>query len=156
MTIEKAKQVLYQHVINPIIEFEIERNLFIDEKGRDKYNSIVRNNVENRNGVYLWVNSGNNEIIYIGMAGKIKSNGKYGNHSIQKRLLAARGKDKMTKKYVQTNDYIRNIMTDKDIQKIKFYIMYSKIGEPPAFLEALLLYEFYKINTRLPMLNSSF
>jgi hypothetical protein len=156
MTIDKAKQIVYQHVINPIIEFEIERNLFIDEKGRDKYNSIVRNNVENKNGVYLWVNSENNEIIYIGMAGKIKSNGKYGSHSIQKRLLAARGKDKMTKKYVQTNDYIRNIMTDKDIQKIKFYIMYSKIGEPPAFLEALLLYEFYKINTRLPMLNSSF
>ena len=156
MTIDIAKKIVEKYIINPVIEFEIERNLFLEENGRDKYNSIVRNNVDDKNGVYLWENSESSEIIYIGMAGKIKSNGKYGSHSIQKRLLAARGKDKMTKKYIQTNDYIRNIMIDSNIQKMKFCIMYSKNDEPPAFLEAILLYEYYKKNKRLPKFNSSF
>jgi len=32
----------------------------------------------------------------------------------------------------------------------------TKKGEPPAFIESLLLYNYYKKNNRFPMLNNSF
>ncbi|MBK8820612.1 MAG: hypothetical protein IPN49_16575 [Saprospiraceae bacterium] len=35
------------------------------------------------------------EVVYIGMAGKIKTDGTIGDHSIQKRLIASRGKVKL-------------------------------------------------------------
>lgn len=90
------------------------------------------------------------------MAGKIKTNGEIGYHSIQKRLLATRGRDKKTKKEIQTNDYVKEFMTEENIETLSFHIIYSKIGEAPAFIEALLLYNYYKKNNRLPILNKSF
>ena len=90
------------------------------------------------------------------MAGKIKTDGTLGDHSVQNRLLASRGINKSTKKDIQTKDYVHNYMIENDIEKLDFYIMYSKTGEPPAFLEALLLYKYYKKKNRLPILNNSF
>ncbi len=90
------------------------------------------------------------------MAGKIKTDGTLGDHSLQKRLLASRGKDKETKKDIQTNDFVKNIMRENEINSLEIFIMYSKTNEPPAYLEALLLYKYYKANKNLPKLNNSF
>ena len=46
-------------------------------------------------------------------------------------------------------------MTDYNIKAMDFFVMISKQGEPPAYIEALLLYHFYKKNKRLPKFNSS-
>jgi len=44
------------------------------------------------------VNDITGSIVYIGMSGKIKTNSTLGDHSVRKRLLASRGKDKKTNK----------------------------------------------------------
>jgi hypothetical protein len=156
MTIEELKQIIEPYIEGPIIEFVIEKQIFSTENGRKMFNKEIRKNVEKKFGVYFWLNTATNEIVYIGMAGKIKTDGTPGAHSVQNRLLASRGKNKATKKDIQTNDYVRNYMIDNNVEKLDFYIMYSKTGEPPAFIEALLLYKYYKKNNKLPKLNNSF
>lgn len=156
MTIAEIENLVHPYIEKPIFNFEVNNSIFLQENGRDIYNIIIRENVEQKIGIYLWLNAITNEVLYVGMAGKIKNNGKVGNHSIQKRLLAARGQDKMTKKYVQTNDFISNIMIEKNIKSLKFVIMYSKINEPPPFIESLILYEYYKKHNCLPSLNYTY
>ena len=156
MTIEELKKIIEPYIEEPIIEFVIEKKIFSTENGRKMFNKEIRKSVEKKFGVYIWLNTATNEIVYIGMAGKIKTDGTPGDHSVQNRLLASRVKNKVTKKDIQTNDYVRNYMIDNNVEKLDFYIMHSKIGEPPAFIEALLLYKYYKNNKRLPKLNNSF
>ena len=157
MQIEEIKELVKELIEEEnILKFEINQEIFQNELGREEFNKTIRIKVEKKLGVYIWVNSENNNIVYIGMAGKLKNNGKFVNHSIQERLLATRGKDKLTKKDIQTNDYVRCQMEKHNIKKIDFHIMYSKIDEPPAYIEALLLYKFYKKNKCLPLLNTSF
>ncbi|MDO9037522.1 MAG: hypothetical protein Q7U59_04140 [Lutibacter sp.] len=124
--------------------------------GSKIFNQKIRQNVQPKFGVYVWVDKKTSDILYIGMAGKIKTDGTLGNHSIQNRLLASRGKHKNTKKDIQTNDYVRDFMNNNNIEALNFYIMYSKKEEPPAYIEALLLYKYYKKNNKLPQLNNTF
>lgn len=156
MTIEEIKNLIEPYIDEPTIHFNIEKQIFSNESGREIFNEKIRQNVEKKFGVYIWLDTATNEIVYIGMAGKVKTDGTLGDHSVQNRLLASRGKDKSTKKDIQTNDYVRNYMINNDVESLDFYIMYSKTGEPPAYIEALLLYKYYKKNNRLPKLNNSF
>lgn len=156
MTIEEIKNLIEPYIDEPTIHFNIEKQIFSNESGREIFNEKIRQNVEKKFGVYIWLDTATNEIVYIGMAGKVKTDGTLGDHSVQNRLLASRGKDRSTKKDIQTNDYVRNYMIDNDVESLDFYVMYSKTGEPPAYIEALLLYKYYKKNNRLPKLNNSF
>lgn len=156
MTIEELKHIILPYIDGPIINFLIEKQIFSENNGREIFNKKIREKVDKKFGVYIWVDTASNEVVYIGMAGKIKTDGTLGDHSIQNRLLASRGKDKSTKKDIQTNDYVRDFMLTNNIETLNFYIMYSKTEEPPAFVEALLLYNYYKKNNRLPKLNNSF
>lgn len=156
MTIKELKDVILPYIDEPVINFEIEKNIFAELGGRAKFNQTIRKNVEAKFGVYVWVDKKTAEILYIGMAGKIKTDGSLGDHSIQNRLLASRGKDKVSKKDIQTNDYVSNFMTQYEIDSLDIFIMYSKKDEPPAYIEALLLYKYYKKNNKLPRLNNSF
>ena len=156
MTIQEAQEIISPYIEESIINFVIEKHIFIQNNGREIYNKIIRDNVDMKFGVYVWVETDSKDIIYIGMAGKIKSDGSLGNHSIQKRLLASRGKNKTTKKDILSNDFVYEFMRDNKIDTLNFYVMYSKKEEPPAFIEALLLYKFYKKHKRLPKLNYSF
>lgn len=156
MTIEEIKDVIIPYIDEPVINFEIEKNIFSELGGREKFNQTIRQNVKTKFGVYVWVNKKTAEILYIGMAGKVKTDGSLGDHSIQKRLLASRGKDKVSKKDIQTNDYVSEFMTQNEIDSLDIFIMYSKKDEPPAYIEALLLYKYYKKNNKLPRLNNSF
>lgn len=156
MTIEEIKNIIRPYIDEPTIHFTIEKQIFSADSGRRIFNKKIRLNVEEKSGIYIWLNTSNNEIVYIGMAGKVKTHGTLSNHSVQKRLLASRGKDKATKKDIQTNDYVRDYMVNNDVESLDFYVMYSKSEEPPAYIEALLLYKYYKKNKRLPKLNNSF
>jgi hypothetical protein len=156
MTIEELKLKVEPYIESPVFDFTIGKHIFSSENGRKVFNKTIRDKVEKRSGVYIWVNTCLNEVVYIGMAGKIKIDGSLSEHSLQNRLLASRGKHKVTKKDIQTNDYVRDFMINNNIEVLSFYIMYSKKEEPPAFVEAILLYEFYKKNNRLPKLNNSF
>jgi hypothetical protein len=156
MTIEELKNAIEPYIDEPTIHFNIEKQIFSEHDGREVFNEKIRQNVDKRFGVYIWLDTTTNEIVYIGMAGKVKTDGTLGDHSVQNRLLASRGKDKNTKKDIQTNDFVRAFMFNNDVKSLDFYVMYSKTGEPPAYLEALLLYKYYKKNNRLPKLNNSF
>ncbi|RYC71261.1 hypothetical protein [Spirosoma sordidisoli] len=156
MKIDEVKTLLESFVDETIVNFQIDKTIFDSESGREAFNRTVRQYVGKKFGVYIWVDKATDEIVYIGMAGKIKTDGTLGDHSIQSRLLASRGKDKITKKDIQTNDYIRELMTQNNINSFDFYVMYSKAGEPPAYIEALLLYKYYKKNNRLPRFNNAF
>jgi hypothetical protein len=156
MTIEEIKDIILPYIDEPVINFEIEKNIFAELGGREKFNQTIRQNVKTKFGEYVWVNKKTAEILYIGMAGKVKTDGSLGDHSIQKRLLASRGKDKVSKKDIQTNDYVSEFMTQNEIDSLDIFIMYSKKDEPPAYIEALLLYKYYKKNNKLPRLNNSF
>ena len=156
MTIQEIKEIILPYIDEPIIDFEIEKQIFSENNGRQIFNETIRGNVNKKFGVYVWVDTATNEIVYIGMAGKIKSDGTHSDHSIQNRLLASRGKDKITKKDIQTNDYVRDFMINNIIETLNLYIMYTKADEPPAYVESLLLYKYYKRNNRLPKLNNSF
>ena len=57
------------------------------------------------------------------MAGKVKTNGSLSNHSLQKRLLASRGRNKKTKKDIQTNDFVKNFIKVNNIVSLDFYIV---------------------------------
>jgi len=156
MKIEELKQIIEKYIHQPVIDFLIEKRIFSEPNWREIFNKKIRNKVGKKFGVYIWENIETNEIVYVGMAGKIKTDGSLGDHSVQHRLLASRGKNKTTKKDIQTNEYVRDFMLTNNIETLNFYILYSKTGEPPAFVEALLLYNYYKKNNRLPMLNNSF
>lgn len=156
MKLDDAKEIIKEFVDAPIVNFQIENSIFDQDIGRELYNQTIRQKVGRKHGVYIWIDKDTEEIVYIGMAGKIKTDGALGDHSIQNRLLASRGRDKVTKKDIQTNDYIKGLMAEHNIKTLDFYIMYSKQGEPPAYIEALLLYKYYKQNRRLPKFNSSF
>jgi len=98
MSIEEIKNLIAAYVEEPIINFTINHNMFASNNGRRNFNKTIREKVGEKVGVYIWVDKKRAEIVYIGMAGKIKTNGSLGDHSIQKRLLASRGKDKVSKK----------------------------------------------------------
>lgn len=156
MSVDILLNILDGFSSNPILKLSIECSLFKKVNGRKLYNNLIRENVQNKFGVYLWCNPEIDEIYYIGMAGKIKKDGTLSNHSLQKRLIASRGKDKLTKKDIQTNDFVKKFMKENKIKYLDFYIAYSKEDVPPAYVEAVLLYEYYKENKCLPKLNNSF
>ena len=142
MKIEELIRIIEKYIDQPVIDFLIEKQIFSKLNGRQIFNKIIREKVDKKFGVYIWMDNETNEIVYIGMAGKIKTDGTLGDHSIQNRLLASRCKNKTTKKDIQTNDYVRDFMLTNNIETLNFYILYSKTGEPPAFVEALLLYNY--------------
>ncbi len=126
MKLEDLKEIIKEFVDEPIVNFQIEKSIFDQDIGRELYNQTIRQKVGRRHGVYIWIDKDKEEIVYIGMAGKIKTDGTLGDHSIQNRLLASRGKDKVTKKGIQTNDYIKGLMAECNIKTLDFYIIYSK------------------------------
>ncbi len=156
MTIDTIQEIIRTYVSLPLVSFDIDRNIFNLENGRKRYNEIINENVENQVGIYVWTDDMTSEVYYIGMAGKINSDGSVVNHSLNERLKASRCKDNETKKDVQTNDYVKKFMFENNIARLKFYVMYTMPGEPPSYIEALLLYKYYKQNGRLPLLNNSF
>lgn len=154
MTIPEIMHIANQYIDNHAV-FEVRQQLFLQPNGRNLYNQLIRHQIPaNSYGVYIWENTQSGEIIYIGMAGKVKTNGQLGSHSIENRLVATRGK--INGRDVLTNDYIFNFMENNTVASLTFHILHTNNQTPPSYLEALLLYNFYTQNGVLPSLNNSF
>ena len=102
------------------------------------------------------------------MAGKIDKDGKLKTHRVRNRLKASRGKN-MNKIDVQTNEFIYHLLTVpenlkmkkfnhviKPIKAINIHVIYCKKDISASYLESILLFEFFKKNKVLPLLNLTF
>lgn len=162
MNIEDIKKIAKPYIDNDT-KVTIEKTLFDEDNGRAEFNKIIREEVNNNYnyGVYIWHDPFKFGIVYIGMAGKIKQDSNTPNgHTICKRLQASRGKKFKNINFnrdITTNDYVKMIMDDLKIDTIIFQIMYTRKDIPPSFLEALLLFKYYKkTGGHLPRYNKSF
>lgn len=154
MTILEIMQIANGYLENNTV-FEVSHQLFLQPNGTSLYNQLIRDEVPaNSFGVYIWENTQTGEIVYVGMAGKIKTNGQMGSHAIQNRLKASRGK--VNGRDIQTNEYVFNYMQNNNVASLTFHILYTTNQTPPSYLESVLLYNFYTQNGVLPSLNNSF
>jgi hypothetical protein len=144
---------LVEHLIETHTILQINESLFTP---KNIYNSFIQKNVVEKPGVYIWYDNKNKEVIYVGMAGKIKTSGQLTNHPISQRLQAPRIKDKTTGKEITTKNYIPAILELLDLTEIEFYILPCKENEPAAFIEAMLLYNYFKQHGVLPLLNNAY
>ncbi len=115
--------------------------------GKTYYNRLINQNVLNEIGIYVVFNPLEDSIIYVGKGGTLKADGTYKNQKVNGRLKAPRGN------YNNSFEYFKQFMNINNHQILRFYIFYSKQNIPPAYLEALVLYNFYDINNCLPLLN---
>lgn len=145
-----------QNFINDKYFVTINNEMIFANNGLTEYNNLIRDHVQELTGVYIWENADNNEVLYIGMAGKINQQGELANHSVKKRLLASRGKDEITGKDIQTNQYIRNLMTAENCNQLNIYVIHLIANQIPGFIEAILINNFYQHNGILPKYNSAF
>lgn len=142
-----------EHLVEPCEVIPINRSLFIP---KNNYNAFIKKNVADKPGVYIWYDSKNQEVIYIGMAGKIKTNGTLTNHPISERLQASRSIDITTEKHITTNKYIPAVLEIFEVHEIEFHILPCKENEPAAYVESILLYNYFKSHGVLPILNNAF
>lgn len=154
MTIQQIMTIANEYIEDKFV-FEVLQQLFHQPDGKSQYNKLIKKEVpKDTYGVYIWVHSKSRKIIYIGMAGKVKTNGQLGIHSIENRLIATRGK--VNGRDVLTNDYLFNYMQNNNVASLAFYVFKTNAQTPPSYLEAILLYNFYSQNGVLPILNNSF
>jgi hypothetical protein len=164
MKIQEIQEYLSGYTKNTFISFVVDKKLLIqdanrEEKAKREYNKLIKEKVERKYGIYLWENDENKEIIYIGMAGKIKQNGNIGDHTINKRLIASREQVYINGKKtdVQTGDYLLKKMDFLNICRVNFYIIYLDTSIlPPTYIESVLLFEYLNKKKQLPILNNSF
>jgi hypothetical protein len=134
----------------------ISNQMFLDEEYRKNYNRFIREEVENEKiGCYIWINQRTDEILYVGMAGKVHQDGNFGNHSIQQRLMASRGRDDNGKD-IMTNSYVRSFMQDFGVETLLIKVLYTEEGIPPTYIESLILNQYLIENRCLPRLNNAF
>lgn len=154
MTIPEIMQIAIEYIENNTV-FQVPHQLFLQPNGRSVYNQLIRHEIPaNSYGVYIWENTNSGEIVYVGMAGKIKTNGLMGSHSLENRLIASRGK--VNGLDILTNDYVFNYMHNNNVNTLTFHVLYTNNQTPPSYLEAILLYNFYSQNGVLPKLNNAF
>lgn len=122
----------------------------------NSYNSFIMEEIVGKPGVYIWFNKKTNEVLYIGMAGKIKTNGKLTDHPLNKRLTAARVVDVATKQHISTNLYVSSVLELFEINELNFHILIAKEEEPASYIESVLLYQYFKKHKVLPILNNAF
>lgn len=157
MKISTISDLLKEYIedVEPII-IEINKSELEDCHYNKNYNKKVRDNIKPKYGIYLWVDANNDEVLYIGMAGRIKNDGIFSGHYLSNRLKASREKCKVSKKDIQTNSYIKSKMQNENIECMKIIVYYTKKGVAPSFVESFLLNEYFKLKNGLPKFNKSF
>ena len=155
MNIIELKAIIRNHIlIEDLVSIRLGE---INGNGRlRRYNDIIRKNVQDLPGIYLWENESNNEVWYIGMAGKINQQGVFSTHSVLKRLQATRGKHPVTLKDIQTNKYLLDLMIAENCNLLNIHIIHLQDGQMPGYIEAVLINAFYQRNGVLPKYNSAF
>jgi hypothetical protein len=156
LNIHEIRTVIRNEAETEYHPVRIELAIFEEESGLSNFNSIIRHELANRRGVYIWENADNGEVIYVGMAGKICQNGEFTNHDIQRRMLASRGRDLANRRDIQTNAYIKLKMQTYNISRLNIHPLYTYDRVLPGYVEAVILNCYFQINGRLPLLNSHF
>lgn len=118
--------------------------------GKTYYDGLINQNVFNEIGIYVIFNPVEDCIIYVGKGGTLKTDGTFKNQKLDGRLKAPRGN------FNNSFEYFKQFMNQNNYQNLHFYIFYSNQNIPPAYLEAIVLYNFYNINNCLPILNNEF
>ena len=140
--------------------FSISLSDFIKKGNKINYNSIIRDNIPDKNthGVYLITDGNSKTILYVGMSGQIKklSNGKYDNcgYDIRKRLVSSRGR--VNGKDISSSDYFQSKMKKNNIMSITITILKTNNKISPTYLESNILQLIYSETESLPEWNNSF
>ena len=127
--------------------FSISLSDFIKKGNKINYNSIIRDNIPDKNthGVYLITDRNSKTILYVGMSGQIKklSNGKYDNcgYDIRKRLVSSRGR--VNGKDISSSDYFQSKMKKNNIMSITITILKTNNKISPTYLESNILQLIY-------------
>jgi hypothetical protein len=155
MNVTELKEII-RNLISNEYSIEIPYNRISSIDGLKEYNRIIRLQVQDLTGIYLWENADNNEILYIGMAGKINQQGVLGNHTVKMRLQASRGKNPETGRDVQSNEFILNLMAIENCNQMNIHVIHLQNGQIPGYAEAVLVNAFYQRNRLLPRYNNAF
>jgi len=162
MTIQKIKEILNNHSNSECSSLEIKKN----ELDENSYNKKIITGVYNKPGVYLLHNEDN--ILYVGMAGKLKYNSQIRKHEspyvlcskglqgVSKRLRASRGKNLNlnSKKYKSTCLFLKEILENEKLDSLNLVFTYTSVQYLPSYLEALILQKLYELN-KPPIYNKS-
>lgn len=148
MNLNNLLNITTPYIANSI-NFDISLTSMIN-LGKTYYDGLVNQNVLNQIGIYVVLDPVEDCVIYVGKGGTLKADGTYKNQKVNGRLKAPRGK------YNNSFEYFKQFMNLNNHQILRFYIFYSNQNIPPAYLEALVLYNFYNINNCLPVLNYEF
>ena len=154
MNIENLHELI-KEIISENYIVKINRESLNRINGLKEFNKKIRLNIKDEIGVYIWENNSTKEILYIGMAGKVKTNGEFVNHSVQKRLLAPRGKDLLGKD-IQTNQYVKDILKQDHIDEMNIHVFHLKANQIPGYIEAVLINAYFQEKKCLPRYNLKF
>jgi hypothetical protein len=149
MTLEQFL-ILTKPFIEEFNQFTIQLHSINDTNGRSYYNNSVNENVKPNYGIYAVCDTSDNSVIYIGKGGTIKNNGVFGNQNLNGRLKAPRGV------YNSSYEYFKKVMNDNSMENLTFLVVYSNSDNPPAYIEAVALLDYYNQNSTLPLLNNEF
>ncbi len=130
-----------------------EHGIFYLEKGARIESVLIKNAVPNKYGVYIIysVKDNQEEIIYIGKAGTITTNGKFKRQGIRNRLKAVATNNMPRSKYFQ-----QEVIEKYGFDKLKFVWIVTfndTRKELPAHAEAKLVQLYYDNYHKLPILN---
>ncbi len=145
--------------IEDLIEDYLHENkygIFYLDQGEKIEKVLVENTVPNEYGVYIIysVKDDQEELIYIGKAGTIATNGDFKRQGIKDRLKAVTTNNMQRGKYFQ-----QEVIQKYGFDKLKFVWIVTfddTRRELPAYGEARLMQLYYDTYDELPMLNKSF
>ena len=144
---------------NELMDYYFSRNkhgfFYLNKKERIEQ-ALTENDTPNHYGVYIIysVKDDKENIIYIGKAGSIMTNGDFKSQGIKNRLKAAGPNNIQRGKYFQ-----QEVIQKYGFDKLKFVwiVTYDNINkELPSYSEARLMQSYFDNYNRLPMLNKSF
>ena len=138
-----------------LIAYYLDKNkhgFFYLYKGEKIEQVLAENNVPNQYGVYIIysINGNQKDIVYIGKAGTMMTDGTFKKQGIRNRLKAV-GTDNIPRSV-----YFQNIIEEFGFDKLKFVwivTFYELEKEIPAYTEARLIQSYYSRHNKLPLLN---
>lgn len=134
------------------------------------YNKNVKIHLGNKGiqGVYVWSRIDNDEIIYVGMSGKLiwkdktKTEVEPNSYNIQKRLVSSRGRHKVEvqteKVELTTYRYLKEIvLKEEKIRNLKVSVFEVDTNKySPTYIESCILQEIFSKYRLIPKYNESF
>lgn len=155
MNIEQIKKAVSELTEKEFVTLKIDLPLV---SSSDTYNKHIENNVKRRFGVYIFFDPEKQTPIYIGLAGKLDKNGQPPKtQTLMERLSIAPRYNNVTKKTdLPSNEWVNKMMGGNSLKYLFLYVFYAKIDVPSAYIEATLLYHYYRKYKNIPIENKEF